>query len=102
MGPLMTVLSPLSLLTAIPVLVLSYHDQSLTFCFTLAGLVLFLLALVVTVAIEVPLVKQIITWTETTLPEDWQQLRDRWGKFHGVRVLAGITGLIFFVAGILF
>jgi uncharacterized membrane protein len=101
MAPLMTLLSPLSLLTSIAVLVLSYKQRT-TFYFTLAGFIFFLAALLVTVTMEVPIVKQIVTWTETTLPENWAQLRDRWGKFHIVRVTAGIIGLTLLIAGILF
>ena len=103
MASLMTALSPLSLLTAIPVLALSYNSgQMLTFWFTIAGLLFFLLALIVTVAIEVPIVKQIVTWTETTLPSNWKALRDKWGNFHIVRVGAGLAGLISFLIGAFF
>jgi hypothetical protein len=44
---------------------------------TMAGFALFLAALLVTIIIEVPIVKQIEAWTVSTLPENWQQLRDR-------------------------
>jgi len=98
----MTILSPLSLLTTIVVLILSYNKHVTTFYFTLAGFIAFLIALIITVTIEVPIVKQIVIWTETTLPTNWEQLRDRWGKFHIVRVMAGIVGLALLLAGVLF
>jgi len=63
---------------------------------------LFLAALVVTVLIEVPIVKQIVTWTDSTLPDKWQQLRDRWGAFHVIRVFAGIAGLVLLVVGAIY
>jgi uncharacterized membrane protein len=63
MALLMTVLSPLSLLTIILVLIMTFSNHQTTFYFTLIGFVLFLMALIVTVSIEVPIVKQIITWT---------------------------------------
>lgn len=102
MAALMTVLSPLSLFTSMLVLILSYNNQNTTFYFTLVGFVLFLIALIVTMVIEVPIVKQIVTWTETTLPTNWEQLRDRWGKFHIVRVIAGVVGLVCLLAGAIF
>ena len=103
MAPLMTVLTPLSLLAAIPVLVITYRNhQTTAFYFTVAGFLFFALALFVTVTIEVPIVKQIVTWTEKTLPENWQQLRDKWGSFHIVRVAAGIAGLISFLIGAIY
>src|SRR6185312_810709 len=60
MAPLMTILTPLSLLATIPVLILLYKNNlTLSFYYTLIGWVFFVLALIVTVAIEVPIVKQI-------------------------------------------
>ena len=101
MAPLMTVLTPLSLLTTIPVLILSYSNQA-AFCFSLMGFLCFVSALFVTIKIEVPIVKQVITWTESTLPTNWQELRDKWGRFHIVRVGCGILGLIFLLVGLFF
>ena len=63
------------------VLFISYNAQPRTFYFTLAGFALFIVALLVTTLVEVPIVKQIMTWTVGTLPGNWQQLRDRWGAF---------------------
>jgi len=48
------------------------------------------------------IVKLIVTWTVGTLPANWQQLRDRWGAFHIIRVVAGIGGLVLLVAGAIF
>lgn len=101
MSGLMTVLTPLSLLAGIPVLLLAYPEQPSLFWLTLTGSLCFLLALVVTVAIEAPIVKQVITWTEATLPPDWEQLRNRWSRFHVIRVGAGLAGLVCMVTGAL-
>jgi hypothetical protein len=100
MAPIMTVLSPLSLLSNIPVLILSYPSNN--FYFTMIAFLLFTIALLVTVIIEVPIVKQIITWTSSTLPNNWKHLRDRWEKFHIIRVVCGILGIGLLIAGILF
>jgi intracellular septation protein A len=62
----------------------------------------FIVALLVTVLVKVPIVKQILTWTARTLPGNWQQLRDRWGAFHIVRVIAGIGGLVLVAGGAIF
>ncbi len=60
MAPLMTILSPVSLLATVLVLILSYKNHDATFYFTLAGFIFFFIAVIVTVVIEVPIVKQII------------------------------------------
>ena len=102
MASLMTILTPAGLLSLVPVLFISYIERPTTFYLTLAGFALFIVALLVTVLIEVPIVKRIVTWTAGTLPGNWQQLRDRWGSFHTIRVAAGILGLALLVAGAIF
>jgi hypothetical protein len=102
MATLMTILTPLSLFSTLPVLFISYKNHITTFYLTSIGFIFYVIALVVTVVIEVPIVKQIVTWTVITLPDNWELLRDRWGKFHIVRIVAGILGLIFLIAGALF
>jgi hypothetical protein len=102
MESVMTILTPVALLSIAPVLFLSYNKLPRTFFLTLAALALFSVALIVTMLVEVPIVNQIVTWTAGTLPGNWQQLRDRWGAFHIIRVAAGIGGLVLIVAGAIF
>ena len=94
MAPVMTVLMPATLLSIIPVLLLSYRTSPMDFYLSAAAFALFIVALLVTVVIEVPIVQQIVTWTALTLPEDWQQVRDRWMRFHVIRVVSGLTSLV--------
>jgi hypothetical protein len=102
MAPIKSAMMPISLLSMIPVLVVSYAARAAMFITTLAALILFAVALLVTVFIEAPIVKQIGAWTVPTLPGDWTQLRDRWGVFHVVRVDAAAAGLICLLAGAIF
>lgn len=94
MAPVMTVLMPATLLSIIPVLLMSYQEHSRIFYLNAAALVLFVIALMVTVFVEVPIVEAIVKWTVATLPGDWQQLRDRWMRFHVIRVIAGLASLV--------
>ncbi len=102
MAPVMTVLMPGTMLSIIPLLLLSYRQRPMVFYLSMAALLLFLLALLVTVVVEVPIVQQIVTWTPSTIPENWRQLRDRWMRFHVIRVIAGFASLIFLVVAALF
>ena len=102
MESVMTVLTPVALLSVVPVLFFSFNQRPKTFYLNLAGLTCFVVALLVTMLVEVPIVKQIVTWTPGTLPANWQQLRDRWGAFHVVRVVMGIAGLGLLAAGAIF
>lgn len=102
MAPVMTVLMPATLLSIIPVLLLSYSKQLLTFYLSATAFVLFIVALLVTVFVEVPIVQEIVTWTVPTLPDNWQELRDRWMKFHVLRVLAGLASLVLLLVATIF
>ena len=102
MAPLMTVLMPAALLSMIPVLLLSYREHPLTFYLNAAAFVLFVAALLVTILVEVPIVEQIVTWTASTLPVNWQKIRDRWTRFHVIRVIAGITTVVLLLVGAIF
>src|SRR5580704_19509785 len=63
MAPVMTVLMPAALLSIIPVLLLSYRGQRKTFYMNAIAFALFIISLLVTVVIEVPIVEKIMTWT---------------------------------------
>jgi uncharacterized membrane protein len=102
MAPVMTVLMPATLLSIIPVLLFSYRDHRKTFYMNAIAFALFIIALLVTVMIEVPIVEQIVSWKVSTLPKNWQQLRDRWTRFHVIRVVAGLASLVFLVIGAIF
>ncbi len=102
MAPVMTVLMPATLLSIIPVLLLSYHERSRAFYLNVTAFALFILALVVTVFVEVPIVEEIVTWKVSTLPGNWQQLRDRWTKFHVIRVIAGFVSVVLLVVAAIF
>jgi uncharacterized membrane protein len=102
MESVMTILTPVALLSIAPVLFFSYKGQPRTFYLTLTGFTLFMVALLVTILVEVPIVKQIVTWTVASLPGNWRQLRDRWGTFHLIRVAAGAGGLVLLLAGAIF
>ena len=99
LAPVMTVLMPVGLLSMVPVLIFAFDGRPVTFYLTLAALACFAAALVVTMTTEVPIVKQIESWTASTLPDNWEHLRDKWVSFHLVRVISAIAGLTLLVAG---
>jgi len=102
MAPVMTVLMPAALLSQLTVLFVSYGDRPRTFYLASAAFVLYLIALFVTAVVEVPIVKRIVIWTVSTRPEDWEQVRDRWGVFHLIRIVSSLAGFILLVAGSIF
>ena len=100
LGGLMGVLFPLTLASMVPVAILAI-GHPVSFVLELVGLLFFVLALVVTAAVEVPIVKKIRGWTAETMPANWEQSRDRWVSFHLLRVIPGIVGLAALIAGAL-
>jgi hypothetical protein len=55
---------------------------------------MFFVTLIVTGVVEVPIVQKMDTWTASTLPYDWQLLRDCWGAFHLLRNVPAILVLV--------
>lgn len=93
LGTNMTVLVPITLLSVVAVSVFSI-GQPAVFALSLVALLLLVVTLVVTVAIEVPIVARIRNWNALEdMPTDWKQQRDRWVSFHLARVLPGIAAL---------
>jgi uncharacterized membrane protein len=64
----------------------------------LAGLLLMIAVLVITLAVEVPIDELIVTWTEATLPPDWQEIRGRWAAFHTLRTFLSLGAVAAAVA----
>jgi hypothetical protein len=102
LGTIMAILMPAAMLATLPVLYLLYREQVKAFYVTLAGFMLFVVALLITLLVEVPLDLQFAQWTVDTLPANWQQLRDRWELFHFLRSWIALFGLGFVLAGALF
>jgi hypothetical protein len=91
-GP-MAVLMPTTLLSAVPVLIGFHRRQRRTaFRLGLAGVGLLLVALVITLTVNVPIDNAINRWTVETLPADWRSIRDRWEVFHTLRTFACLAG----------
>ena len=90
LGGLMTVLMPITLLAIAADAVLS--GSALAY----VALGLFIVTLVVTITIEVPVVAKL---RGDTLPDDWERLRDRWIRFHLARVIPAFLGLALLVVG---
>ncbi len=102
MAPVMTVLMPATLLSIIPVLLMSYGEYPRVFYLDAAAFGLFIVAVAVTVFVEVPIVEEIVKWTVPTLPGNWRELRDRWMRFHVIRVVAGVGSVVLLVIAAIF
>ena len=92
-GP-MSVLMPAALLSALVLCVLLFRGrQTRANLFASAAFVLMVVALVITLLVNVPIDRQIESWTTSTLPPGWQAIRDRWEFYHGLRTLVSLAAL---------
>jgi uncharacterized membrane protein len=93
-GP-MAILLPLSLLSALVTLALLWpHRPGAAVWWMAAGFLLMVAALVITLAVEVPIDNQIQAWTVATLPADWRSIQSRWELWHTTRTFLSIAALV--------
>jgi hypothetical protein len=91
-GP-MSVLMPLTLASAVPVLFgLRRLHQRGSFYLVLVGTALLVVALAITLSVNVPIDGEIAGWTGDTLPPDWTSIRNRWGVYHAARTFISLAG----------
>jgi len=92
-GP-MSVLMPAAVLSGIALTVLLFR-QRLTpdYLFAIGASVLLLASMAITLMVNVPIDRQIQSWTTSTLPREWTAIRDRWEFYHGLRTLVSLGAL---------
>ena len=95
LGLPMAILLPLSLLSAVITIALLWRGLlTAAFWWLLAGFALMVAALVITLAVEVPIDNQIQSWTVASLPADWRSIQARWELWHTIRTFASIAALV--------
>jgi uncharacterized membrane protein len=95
LGVPMAILLPLTLLCALVTLALLWRaGRGAAFWWLLAGFLLMVAALVITLVVEVPIDNKIETWTAATLPGDWRLIQSRWELFHTIRTFASIAAVV--------
>ena len=91
-GP-MAVLMPAALVSAVPLLfVLHRRHRRASFSLILVGAASLLVALVITLSVNVPIDGAIAGWTVDTLPPDWTSIRNRWEAYHAARTFVSLAG----------
>jgi uncharacterized membrane protein len=75
---------------------------SAAFALSLAGLLLCIGDMLVTVLVNVPINREVQTWQPNAPPAEWKRLRDRWERFHSIRTLLVVSGFGLFAASVAF
>jgi uncharacterized membrane protein len=94
LGVPMAILLPLSLLSALVTLALLWPGRPVAFWWLLAGFLLMVAALVVTLVVEVPIDNRIEAWTAATVPSDWRSIQSRWELWHTIRTFLSILAVV--------
>ncbi len=97
----MSIIMPASIIGLLILFVGSWKTKSVYFYCILTALILFIIALVITVAVEVPIDNQIKTWSVIKIPPDWPNIRERWEFYHTIRTFVSLAGIAFFIAAIM-
>ncbi len=97
----MSIMMPLGVAGIIILMLIAGRRKKTHFYWLLFALVFFVLALAITLFIEVPIDNQIRTWTDGNLPNDWQLIRDRWQFYHTDRTFLALAGMICFMMAVI-
>ncbi|MFB3909073.1 MAG: anthrone oxygenase family protein [Candidatus Eisenbacteria bacterium] len=101
LAPIMPVLTILAAIAQVALLVATLgQGPRVASALIAVGLALYLVALIVTLAVEVPIDKKIRAWSAASLPADWKALRDRWERFHTVRTWSALAGFAALVSAV--
>jgi uncharacterized membrane protein len=89
------------LVGAFVVVLLFWGRSTVAGWLALAGLLLMIAVMAITLVVEVPIDDMIAKWTEATLPSDWQEIRARWAAFHTLRTFVSLGAVAAAVAAAL-
>jgi len=77
------------------------EKKSRWFYFKVIGIICFIIPLILTVLIEVPINNQVISWTTDTAPAFWGILRNKWQVVNIFRVVFALLSFGFFTAAVI-
>ena len=97
----MRFLMPACILTMIFSAWLLPEKNSVAFYLSSLACLAVIIALLITLIVEVPIDNQIRTWTATTIPSDWTMVRARWECFHAARTFVSLGSLASFIVAVL-
>jgi uncharacterized membrane protein len=97
----MSMMMPLGIAGIIALLFMAGRRKKAHFYWLLSALILFVLALAITLFIEVPIDNQIKTWAGGNLPHNWEAIRDHWQLYHTGRTFLSLAGMACFLMAVI-
>jgi len=77
------------------------EKNSVSFYLSSLACLAVIIALLITLIVEVPIDNEIRTWTATTVPLDWTTIRARWESFDAARTFVSLGSLSSFIVAVL-
>ena len=97
----MRILMPACILFMIASTLLFPEKNSPGFYLSVSACLLIVIALLITLLVEVPIDNQIKAWTAETVPTHWTALRARWQVFHTARTFVALGSLVSLILAVL-
>ena len=101
MGAVMPLWYALTLLLTVVEGAIHWHTLGRLPIWIVASAVLWILVIVCTVTILVPINTRIASWATSTPPANWKLYRSRWDLLHRWRVVVLATAFVLLIVGIL-
>ena len=97
-----TLLPAMAVGCLILVLIFAFANRSRPACLSvyLATAAAIVVGGLITRLVNQPINEQVMTWTITTLPHDWVEIRDRWWAWHQVRLSTTIIAQLLLISAI--
>jgi uncharacterized membrane protein len=76
-------------------------DDGWSFALLIAGVAGTAAVAALTIAYNVPINRQVATWSIEAPPQDWEAIRDRWNRVHVVRTVVSVATCAAFAGGYL-
>jgi uncharacterized membrane protein len=92
-GRIMPMVMPLSGVLALALIIVSRGESSSVLWMRVGAAICIALTVVTTLTINVPINSQTAAWQLTNDVSEWQQMRERWHVFQGIR--GGLFALAF-------
>ncbi|MEU8234816.1 DUF1772 domain-containing protein [Actinoplanes sp. NPDC048967] len=99
LGRVMPVWYSASLILTVVLAVVHRHDPGLSAL--VGGAALFVLSIVMSLAVLVPINNRAKNWTPEQAPDDWREQQARWDRYHYARVAVIITAFALVTTGVI-
>jgi hypothetical protein len=92
----MRIIMPSGILMMFLSLWISKQKNTIEFYSGVLSLALLIATLLITLLVLVPIDNSIKDWTPSTIPADFDEIRERWKSYHAIRTFLSVSGFLFF------